>query len=267
MNMKPLLFLKLGGSLITDKGKPHTHHPKILQRLAEEIAEVYKINPELRLILGHGSGSFGHVPGKQYSTRNGVKKRDEWRGFIEVWREAAALNSLVMEALHNAGLPAISYPPSAGITANNGEVFTWNLTPLKSALEAGLLPVVYGDVAFDNVLGGTILSTEDLFNHLAHYLSPARILLAGIEPGVWSDFPICSKITPEISPDNYPRIEKHLNSSASTDVTGGMKTKVTLSLKLAQEISGLEVLIFSGKTSGNITKVLNGGSEGTIIHG
>lgn len=55
------------------------------------------------------------------------------------------------------------------------------------ALANGILPVVYGDVVFDEVRGGTILSTEDLFQHLAHQLHPERVLLAGLEAGVWAD--------------------------------------------------------------------------------
>jgi isopentenyl phosphate kinase len=44
------------------------------------------------------------------------------------------------------------------------------------------------------VLGGTILSTEDLFTYLAGLLHPEQILLAGNEPGVWADFPKNSRL-------------------------------------------------------------------------
>ena len=37
--------------------------------------------------------------------------------------------------------------------------------------------MIYGDVVFDRLLGGTILSTEDLFAHLAAHLQPARLLV------------------------------------------------------------------------------------------
>ena len=60
-----LTFLKLGGSLITDKDSPHTARPEILRRLAEEIAAARQHNPAMQLIIGHGSGSFGHMPAKK----------------------------------------------------------------------------------------------------------------------------------------------------------------------------------------------------------
>ena len=178
-NLSDLVFLKLGGSLITDKTQPRQALPDVLKRLAGEIASGLSARPELRLLLGHGSGSFGHIPARQYRTRQGVFDAEGWRGFAEVWKEAAALNYLVMDALHAAGLPAVALPASAAVEADNGQAVQWNLEPLQSALQNGLLPVVYGDVVFDRTLGGTILSTEDLFVYLARQLQPGAILLAG----------------------------------------------------------------------------------------
>ncbi|GAH93416.1 unnamed protein product, partial [marine sediment metagenome] len=39
-----LQFLKLGGSLITDKTRSHTARMDVITRLAEEIARAYKKN-------------------------------------------------------------------------------------------------------------------------------------------------------------------------------------------------------------------------------
>ena len=100
--LPPLTLLKLGGSLITDKNRPHTPRLEVLARLAEEIAAARRQRPGLRLLLGHGSGSFGHVPAQKYGTCQGVHSADEWQGFVEVWHQAAALNRLVMEALRAA---------------------------------------------------------------------------------------------------------------------------------------------------------------------
>jgi isopentenyl phosphate kinase len=264
-----LTFLKLGGSLITDKVVPRTLRPRVLQRLAQEIAEAREADPGLRLLLGHGSGSFGHVPASQYGTRLGVHTADEWRGFAEVWWEAASLNRLVVEALRQAGLPAMALPPSASVTARDGQVAAWDIEPLRRALEAGLLPVVQGDVIFDTVRGGTILSTEELFVYLARHLRPTRLLLAGIEAGVWQIFPPPSQssdmIFAEITPANLAEVFPALGGSQATDVTGGMASKVRQMLALAQELPELEILIFSGQKPGLLRKVLLGEREGTRI--
>lgn len=260
-----LVFLKLGGSLITDKQKPRTPRLETLARLAKEIAMALVQNPGLRLLLGHGAGSFAHVPAKKHGTRQGVHTPEEWLGFSEVWWEAATLNRLVMDALHTAGLPVLALPPSASVVARDGKVLDWNLTPIRMALESGMLPVIFGDVIFDTIRGGTILSTEDLFAHLARNLLPQRILLAGIEPGVWADYPQCTQLVDQITPSDYPDILVSLGGSNATDVTGGMVSKVQQSLELAKEVCGLEILIFSGKIDGIVNSALAGHKVGTLI--
>ena len=262
-----LIFLKLGGALITDKAQPHTPRLQVIERLAGEIAAAQAEDTGLHILLGHGSGSFGHFPASQYKTRLGVKSAEEWRGFVEVWREAAGLNHLVMRALERAGLPALVFPPSAMLIAHQGKVASWDLDPLRHALEVGLLPVIYGDVVFDTQLGGTILSTEDLFAHLAGYIQPAGLLLAGNQPGVWADFPENTRLLPEITPTSYPHIGSGLSGSAAIDVTGGMAGKVRRVISLVEALPGLRASIFSGEIPGNLRRALLGEALGTQVHG
>ena len=263
--MNNLIFLKFGGSLITNKKVPQTARKEVIGRLAGEIAAARQTHPDLRLVLGHGSGSFGHVPAQKYGTRQGVVSPVGWKGFAEVWYEAATLNHLVIEILHAAGLPGISFPASGGVTAQDGLVTAWDLTPLHAALENGLLPVVFGDVVFDTVRGGTILSTEDIFTYLAGQLQPKRILLAGIDEGVFADYPSCKQLIPEITPANWETIAPALGGSAAADVTGGMASKVRQMLALTAVIPGLQVLIFSGEQPGNLSAALDGKALGTRI--
>lgn len=44
--------------------------------------------------------------------------------------------------------------------------------PIQAALEAGVVPVVHGDVSFDEELGGTVASTEEIFAFLAREMVP-----------------------------------------------------------------------------------------------
>lgn len=262
---KEIVLLKLGGSLITDKDIPYTPRLDKLKELAQEIKTVLDSNPELLLILGHGSGSFGHVAAKKYGTREGVQTREQWQGFAEVRFQAAELNRHVMESLLKAGLPAISFPPSASMVAKDRKVVHHNVLAIRKALEVQLLPVVYGDVAFDEQRGGTILSTEDVFTFLVEQFSPARILLAGIEAGVWEDFPAKTKLIKQIQLSDYERRRAGISGSASTDVTGGMKAKVEEMLALIQRTNGLTAQIFSAEKSGNLERALQGENPGTLL--
>ena len=262
-----IVFLKLGGSLITVKNQPYTPRLDVLERLSQEIAQARAQDRGLQIILGHGSGSFGHVPASKYKTRLGVKSAEEWIGFAEVWRRAAGLNRLVMQALENADLPAMAFSPSAMVITDQGKVAKWNLDPLRFALEKGLLPVVHGDVVFDLELGGTILSTEDIFAHLVRSIQPTRLLLAGIELGVWEDFPANTSLIHVITPQSLAQIENGLRGSAATDVTGGMADKVRQTMALIEMYPGLNASIFSGEIPGNVRRVLLGETLGTEIHG
>ncbi len=281
--MTELVFLKLGGSLITDKDKPYTPRLNKLKELADEIASSWTLRQAqgdasgLHLILGHGSGSFGHAAAKQYGTREGLPPRPPfspkmggdgggyWKGFAEVWFQASQLNRFVMESLRAAGLPAIALAPVSAVTSREVSVARWDLTPLRAALEAGLLPVIYGDVIFDEARGGTILSTEDLFAHLARELRPQRILLAGLEAGVWEDFPTRTRLVSRISLQSYETMRGGIGASSSVDVTGGMSAKVGQMFDLIRTVPGLTAQIFSAEKVGNLGRALAGERVGTEL--
>lgn len=276
--MQELVFLKLGGSLITDKTQPYTPQLDMIEDVALQIATALHTHPNLRLVVGHGAGSFGHVPASEYHTRDGLprssplahRERDEtednyWKGFAEVWYQASALNRFVMKALHKAHVSAISLPPSSSVIASDGKILVWETTPIRMALSSRIVPVIFGDVAFDEVRGGTILSTEDLFVHLAHALNPERILLAGLEAAVWEDLPARMRKIEKITPDSFNEISEGVGKAAGADVTGGMESKVDQMLELVQKNPELTAQIFSGAKPGNVVRALTGEVLGTLI--
>ena len=125
--------------------------------------------------------------------------------------------------------------------------------------------MIFGDTVFDSFRGGTILSTEDLFTYLCDEIQETpRILLAGLEEGVWKDFPANTELVREISA-NYTGDNSFIHGSASTDVTGGMHEKVRLMQNLIRRNKADSALIFSGESSGNIQKVMEGQRIGTAI--
>ncbi len=269
--MKELVFLKLGGSLITDKTQPYTPKLDVIEDAALQISTALRTQPDLRLVIGHGSGSFGHVAANEYRTRDGAQRERDaaegsyWKGFAEVWYQASALNRFVMKALHKVNLPAVALPPSASVIASDGKISIWETSPISMALGVGLVPVIYGDVIFDEVRGGTILSTEDLFSHLARALNPDRILLAGLESAVWQDFPARTRKVEAITPQTFHKFAENIEKAAGIDVTGGMKSKVSQMLDLIQQNPLLKIQIFSGVEPGNIVRALTGETLGTWI--
>lgn len=258
-----MILLKLGGSLITDKHRPETSRPHVITRLAREIAQARQEQPKIKLLVGHGSGSFGHPAAARHGTHLGASSVADWLGFAEVWAAAQRLNRLVIDALIEAGLPAIAFPPSASVTSDDGIILDMAIEPIKRALDTGLLPVVFGDVAFDCTHGSTILSTEKIFTYLAEYLRPDRVLIAGFDPGVYANYPHSDEILPIVT--EHDLLEIPLEGAVAPDVTGGMGNKVQEAMALARTLPDLEVRIFSGEEPGTLISTLLGGTPGTLI--
>lgn len=251
-SQRELVFLKLGGSLITDKATPYTLRPRVLERLAREVCAALEARPQLKLLLGHGSGSFGHQAAAEYGTQRGVRGAGAWRGFAEVAAAAARLNRHVTDTFLGAGVPVWSLQPSASAVCHDGKLIQLSLRSIRESLDRGLVPLVYGDVALDDVRGGTIASTEGLFVYLAGVLEPARILLAGSAAGVLD---AGEEVIPRITPAGFPGL-RSLEGARETDVTGGMADKVQRMVQLVEARPDLRVHIFSGLEPGLVEQAL-----------
>lgn len=251
--MSNLIYLKLGGSLITDKTGIEAVRTDVLTRLAAEIDAARTANPDLKLLLGHGSGSFGHVAAARFGTRQGVASPAQWAGFAQVSSTAARLNKLVVEALQDTHVPAITLQPSASVVCVDGRITQIAMQPLQSAIEANIVPVIYGDVAFDLSRGGTIISTEEIMMAVADALPPAWLLLAGETAGVLDQ---TGHIIPQITHRTLTAIADALGESRGTDVTGGMAAKVNSMLDLVDAHPQLQIRIFSGLVPGQLKDTL-----------
>jgi isopentenyl phosphate kinase len=258
-----MVFLKLGGSFITQKDQPETARVDLIQQAASEIAQATQQCPTLQLLVGHGSGSFGHVMAEKYGTHHGASTKADWRGFIQVWASANRLHRIVMGELLAAELPVISFPPSATTISTAGEIQDITLEPIQRSLAAGLIPVIHGDVAFDTKQGACILSTETVMAALIPHLKPTRLLLAGLEEGVLGKQDEIHGVLPQISLQDLSELT--FERVAQSDVTGGMGSKVTLALTLKQRFPEMEILIFSGVTPGNLSRALSGEAPGTTV--
>lgn len=261
----PLVFLKLGGSLITNKHLPDTLRPEVLARVAGEIARALHAQPRTRLLIGHGSGSFGHTAALRHNTRAGAHNPEQWRGYATVAAAAGKLNRLVEAALRAAGVPVINLRPSASAVCTDGALHTLATAPIAAALRNGLVPLVCGDVAIDSQRGATIVSTEDVFVFLAAALKPTRILLAGSDPGVLDRFPngaVIARLTPAMLASHAAQVQ----ASQAPDVTGGMASKVQQMFALLHAQPTLAIQIFSGTETGSVyDHLVEIGTNGTSL--
>lgn len=254
-------FIKWGGSVITDKTGREAADLPLIQRLAAELADARAARPDLRIILGHGSGSFGHHYAAKYGVHRGLAADASWLGFALTAGAALRLNRIVVDALLDYGVPALSLQPSASLRSDQGRITRWETEPIGLALERGLVAVVHGDVAFDAGQGSAIVSTELLLAHLALHtaLRPRKIILVGEDAVYTADprtDPLAERV-PLITAANLDETLHGAGHSHAVDVTGGMRSKLELMWRLIQAIPDLEVRLI-GPAPGLLGAVLRG---------
>lgn len=260
-----IVYIKLGGSLITDKHSERTPRRPVIRRLAREIVTCMGKLPQTNFLIGHGAGSFGHIQAHLYDTRAGVTSTRDWHGFATVAAAVADINNIVRNELLSAGVPVFNVHPSASAHCYDGKLIGFNFEPIQRAMDSGLTPLLHGDVAFDEIRGGTIISTEMIFSFLSANFPPKKVLLAGLAPGVLHSHPSGSVI-PEITPHTFPDYAASATLSDAPDVTGGMKGKVEEMLALVKLIPEATVHIFSAQSEGALLHTLCGTeSGGTVI--
>jgi isopentenyl phosphate kinase len=251
-----LVFVKLGGSLITDKNLEATARPEVIRRLAAEVRRALDRRGDLHLVLGHGSGSFGHVVAQRYHVQSGVT---DWRGYAETGAAATRLNRMVTDIFLEAGVPVVSIQPSASARCRGGTLQEMAVHPIEEALQHGLVPLVYGDVALDDLWGTTIISTETIFAYLARLLSPKRVLLVGDVGGVYSSDPHLdaqAHLVPLLRVSRIEQVQSVLGGSHGVDVTGGMHSKVWSMVDLVCAMPTLQVALLSGLEPGLLERAL-----------
>lgn len=255
------IFIKFGGSVITDKRQPETPDRATIRRLAEELHAARAALPGAQIILGHGSGSFGHTYAERYGVHRGLAPHADWTGFALTSAAALRLNRIVVDELLGAGVPALALQPSATLVSEGGRLASWNTATLKTALAHRLVPVVHGDVAFDRAQGSAIISTEQLLDYLARdpQLRPTRIILVGEDAVYTADprqNPQAARI-PLIDASNIAQVLHGAGGSHGVDVTGGMQSKIAQMWRLVQAVPGLSVHII-GPQPGRLRAALLG---------
>ncbi len=249
-----VLILKLGGSAITDKSKKCTPNIPVIQNAIDQIAEFR--GP---LVLLHGGGSFAHPFVKQASLQRGLSKPSQLRAISETELFLDQLTRIVATALLLRGKAFVPIRPMSFVALSNGRITNWFPTPIRQALNLGLLPLIHGDLAFDKRLGVNVLSADRLASFLARRLHSSRVLFGCDVDGVFSSNPKDSpraELVELVSEQNYKSVLRALRVTGNSDATGGMLGKTVEAIQLAR--TGVECSIFSISRGQRLREALRG---------
>ncbi len=253
----PLLCLKVGGSVITDKKVSYKANIEIIKQIAHLLKTV-----DTPMLISHGSGSFGHTSATKYGGKHGYE--DKW-GIAKVARDAMEINRIVMDIFIEAGLPAVSFRPGSFILSENGKYKDIFLQPLITALHQGLVPVIYGDVIWDTKWKSTIFSGETSLNTICLRLLERNYSIDKIIQFCDVDGVLDEKesVIPVISDKNWQEIKLKITSNSSPDVTGGMEHKIENALSITG--LGIKTIIVNGNKQESVVKALHGEKIGTLV--
>jgi isopentenyl phosphate kinase len=226
--------LKLGGSVVTEKGEPETVDSAALDAAAAAVADA----AGEETVLVHGGGSFGHPAAERHGVGVERGSRDP-AAAREIHAAMKRLNGAVIDALADAGAPALPVHPLSAASRDGAGELDLPVGAVERMLGEGFLPVLHGDVVSHAGEGVTVLSGDELVVSLVEGLGAERAGLCSTVPGVLD---ADGEVIPEIR--TFEEVSDALGGSEDTDVTGGMagKVRTLLALDAPATVFGPEAL-------------------------
>ena len=235
-------FVKLGGSLISDKSGENVLRRPALRRLTSEIAKA-----EMPVVLFHGAGSYGHPQAMRAKIGS---KPVATPAVTATLASVAMLQAEVVDAAQAAGL----YPVAVSLQRTVAEGDNLTDLPVESItrlLEEGCTPVLSGTVVRDRTLGWRISSADALMAECSHDISPRIGVFATDVDGVYNGEPGKGELLPVVRPTTIPAMVE----SRRPDATGSMRGKLLRAFALAE---ACPVLILNGNVRGRLLDALKG---------
>jgi isopentenyl phosphate kinase len=246
-----MILVKLGGSVITEKSAYRRYRAGTAKRLCREIAASGE-----DVVLVHGAGSFGHVVAKEFRLNEG--KLGDWQvnGLVRCLRDVRDLDKKVCADMEAKGLRPFPVPPSACVTMRNGRLDMLDLGIFRRAMDLGMTPVTYGDMALDSEIGFSVCSGDELMLRLAQNFKFQRAIFCADVDGVCTADPTLdpeAKLIPEIDDRtlaSLPRTERN------ADVTGSIYGKIDFMLRMSSLTE--ECVVVNGLRPGRLLKAIRG---------
>ncbi len=242
-------FIKLGGSVLTDTKNENVAKVGEIKRLLNEIKGAMR-NKRFSLIIGHGSGSFAHVPARFYRTNEGLVDGNSRRGALITKIAANDLDRIIAFTGSELDMPLFPFSPSSFALSRKGRMVEGSVSNLKSAIDKGFIPLVYGDVMIDSEMGVSIASTEEVLRFLSGHITPSKVILGTDVDGVFESDPKRNPdaaLIKKVDSSNIDSVMAGAAGAQKVDVTGGMQTKVRWLYDIAKDTGSVGYIANAGK--------------------
>ncbi|MDS0283135.1 isopentenyl phosphate kinase [Haloarcula onubensis] len=242
------VVLKLGGSVVTEKGVPETVDDEALAAAADAVADYHG-----ELVVVHGGGSFGHHHAADYGVSTTEGTHDA-AGVAAIHGAMKRLNDAVVAALAERGVPAVPVHPFSAASRGADGRLDLPTAQVRTMLAEGFVPVLHGDLVAHRGEGATVLSGDELVVELAPAVDADRVGVCSTVPGVLDE---TGAVIDSVSA--FDEVASALGGSDATDVSGGMagKVRALLALDSPAHVFGPDAL----------SAFLAGGDPGTTVAG
>ncbi len=269
----PRFVLKIGGSFITEKSSSDLFPATLegikaerdrfvrmdrLRSIAGEIAHAFKT---CQIVLVHGAGPFGHALVQRSLSGARVDP-------LDIHRSMLVLNSVVRDALREAGVPSTTSSPFDLVTHDGRFHAERLISAMARDAERGLMPTCHGDLV-PTTTGGLlgpyeVISGDVLASDLALGWSADKIVMVTDTDGILDRDPAQGggKRIPRIGEKACVELLRGRGRKGA-DVTGGIASKIAACHRPLSH--GIPVHVISGENRGDLLAAVAGLDVGTII--
>jgi isopentenyl phosphate kinase len=256
---RPIVVLKVGGSLITDRRRYRVPRLRAIDRTVRAIRDWRaRGGPGVMIVLG--GGAFGH----NVVHRHGIDFGGAHRLPCELFELTAALYELKVlfaRVMRRHGLPSIPLQESSLFVDHDGIPELTSAEPIEACFAAGYIPLVTGGLISGSGPGFRPISSDRVTLPLCGPFDVQRVAMLTDQPGVMRGNSVIRTITPP----RFDRILSWIAAPTKLDVTGGMRGKVAAAIDLAR--AGVETVIADGTAidARGLERIFSGQPPGTLV--
>jgi isopentenyl phosphate kinase len=222
------------------------------------------------LIIIHGAGSGGHQLAKKYGLGDGVNDNaNKLYGSLLTRMACQNLDLVIAGIFLQNGLLVTPVHTGSIIIQDNKTITNKSFEIIDQAFKSGCIPMLYGEMAFDNTLGMSVCSGDAIAMTLAKKYDAQQIIFASDIDGIYDKDPHVNRDAELITSTTLDSIMTDrkitLSGSHNIDVTGGLQNKIAILIGDSVPKSLGRVVVCNGLKPGVISKALLGEEVGTVI--